>query len=190
MDDRHLRSALKRKVLAPQASDPGTRIIDELGLEHGASRIDVAVVNGILHGFELKSDRDTLTRLPSQMSVYNSVLDRITLITGQRHAEPALRMLPDWWGLKVAEVGSRGGVRFCTVQRASDNPKVEPLAVARLLWREEAMKLLARLGETRGVTGQRRAVLYDRLAEVAPLDLLRSHVRACLKRRRTWRFAQ
>lgn len=188
MDDRQLRTALKRKVLAWHADDPETRIIDELGLDHGTARVDVAVVNGLVHGFEIKSDRDTLVRLPSQIVVYNSVLDRVTLVTGPRHTAAASRVVPQWWGLKVAEIGSRGGVRFETLRRARNNPSLQPLAVARLLWRAEAVTLLEQLGEARGLLGKPRAALYAHLVEVAPLNLLRAHVRDRLKKRTAWRF--
>jgi hypothetical protein len=188
VDDRQLRSALKRKVLASHAADPGTRVIDELGLHHGASRVDVAVVNGLLHGFEIKSDRDTLARLPSQMQIYNSVLDRVTLVAGVRHESPALRLLPDWWGVKIAQVGPRGGVQFHTLRAAAANPLIQPLAVARLLWRHEALSLLEFLGEARGFGTKPRAAVHAQVAEVAPLDLLRSHVRNCLKQRTAYRF--
>lgn len=56
MNDPQLRCGLKQMILATYANDPGTRIFDELGVRHGAARIDIAVVNGIIHGFELKSD--------------------------------------------------------------------------------------------------------------------------------------
>jgi hypothetical protein len=187
VDDKRLRSALKKQVLAAHASDPDTRIVDELGLVHGASRIDVAVVNGTIHGFEIKSDRDTLSRLPAQMPIYNSVLDRVTLVTCQRHAEAAFRLVPHWWGVKLAEIGSRGGIRFRTLQHARNNPSLQPLAIAQLLWRDEAVMLLEQLGHARGLIGKPRAALYARLAEVAPLDLLRSCVRARLKNRTNWR---
>ena len=36
MNDSQLRSAVKRKVLARYVKDPDTRIVDELGLRHGA----------------------------------------------------------------------------------------------------------------------------------------------------------
>ena len=57
MNEYQLRRELKRKVLARYSS---TRIVDDLGLRHGVARVDVAVVNGIIHGYELKSDKDNL----------------------------------------------------------------------------------------------------------------------------------
>src|SRR6266446_8136444 len=107
MNDHQLRQALKRKVLARYAKDPDTCIVDELGLRHGAARVDIAVVNGIIHGFELKSDKDNLKRLPHQIQIYSSVLDKVTLVVGMRHAHEATKLVPDWWGIKIATIDSR-----------------------------------------------------------------------------------
>jgi hypothetical protein len=190
VDDPQLRKALKKKVLAAYTADPEARIIDELGLHHGASRVDVAVVNGQLHGYEIKSDQDRLVRLRTQIPVYNSVLDRVTLIVGQRHAAKAPRLVPPWWGVKAAEYGPRGGVRFTTIRASKPNPHVNPLSIARLLWRDEALILLEQLGQARGSSGKARLDLYLHLSEVAPLHRLRAHVRESLKKRTTWRFGQ
>ncbi len=64
MNDYNIRNELKRRLAARYAEDSDTIILDELRLRHGAARIDVALVNGIIHGFELKSEKDTLKRLP------------------------------------------------------------------------------------------------------------------------------
>lgn len=65
--DIHLRKMLLEELYDEHKNDSNTRIINELGIDFGASRIDVAVVNGIIHGFEIKSECDTLLRLPRQM---------------------------------------------------------------------------------------------------------------------------
>jgi hypothetical protein len=187
MNEYQLRSALKGKVLARYVNDPNTRILDELGLRHGAARIDIAVVNGILHGFELKSDLDTLKRLPNQITIYNSVFDKVTLVVGVRHACDAQMIAPTWWGIKLAKVGPRGGFDFTDLRRARTNPSLEALAVARLLWREEALSLLDEFGEAGPFRHKPRAQVYARLAELSPLDLLRERVRRQLKFRTNWR---
>src|SRR5215212_6095693 len=98
MKDFDIRIALKRTLLSRYAKNPSARIFDELGLRHGAARVDIAVISGLIHGFELKSDYDTLQRLPSQVKIYNSVLDRITLVVGQRYIDKATALIPEWWG--------------------------------------------------------------------------------------------
>ena len=52
-------------------------------------RIDIAVVKGALHGFEIKSDFDNLKRLARQVDLYSQVLDRATLVVGERFAPRA-----------------------------------------------------------------------------------------------------
>lgn len=187
MNETELRSAVKRKVLARYESDPNTRILHELGLRHGAARIDIAVVNGIVHGFELKSDIDDLKRLPHQIQVYSSVLDKVTMVVGSRHAKEVERMVPQWWGMKVAVVGSRGGFDFADIRRASKNPAQDAVAVCRLLWRDEALILLDELGQAKSLRHKPRALIYSHLAEVADLELVRERVRHQLKFRTAWR---
>jgi hypothetical protein len=60
MRDRDVRAALLRRLSSDYADDADTRIVEEMGVWSGSVRIDVAVINGELSGYELKSDRDTL----------------------------------------------------------------------------------------------------------------------------------
>ena len=56
-------------------------------------------MSGVLHGYEIKSNRDRLTRLASQAETYSRVLDRVTLVVCPRHIEAALQLVPSWWGV-------------------------------------------------------------------------------------------
>lgn len=188
IDDPQLRSAVKLKVLSEYAADPHSRIFDELRIRHGAARIDIALVNGIIHGFELKSDKDCLKRLPHQMRMYNSVFDRITLVTTARHADHAKDLIPEWWGIKIAT--SRAELEFSDLRVACDNPSPDVLSISKLLWRDEALTLLDEFGEADPLRYERRALVYARLAEVADLDTVRERVRRQLKSRQTWRVGQ
>ncbi|SRR6266851_1420459 len=190
MNDPQLRSAFKNQILSRYSHDPDTRVFDELGLRHGAARIDIAVVNGIIHGFELKSDRDTLKRLPRQAQTYSSVLDRVTLVVGTRYADEVRNLIPEWWGIKIAETAPDGSLDFSVVRAARDNPSPDILAVSKLLWRQEALTLLDEFGEAEPLRYKRRALVYARLAEVADLDTVRERVRRQLKCRQTWRVDQ
>ena len=190
MNDYQLRLELKRKVLARHAKDPNTRIVEELGIRHGSARVDIAVVNGLIHGYELKSDKDNLKRLAHQIIIYNSVLDKITLVTGHRHANGAINLVPAWWGIKIAKLTSRGHLEFENHRRAQRNPSVDPLSVCKLLWRDEALTLLDELGEAEGVRHKPRALVYSRLSQVADLGNLQERVRRQLKSRTNWRFVE
>src|SRR5262245_4058494 len=104
LKDSDIRSALHQtEIQRLLQDDPYSRVVDELGIFEGACRVDVAVINGSLHGYEIKSSADTLERLPAQQSYYNQVFDRITLVADACHIEQAMQIVPPFWGLIVAE---------------------------------------------------------------------------------------
>jgi hypothetical protein len=185
--DRDVRQALHRKLLKEHHGDANTLVLDELGLRHGACRVDIAVVNGFLHGYEIKSDADTLERLPAQVAIYSAVLDRATLVVGESHVEKAKLHLPDWWGIKVVITGPRGGISFDTARPVDMNPAIDPLALAELLWRPEAVEILRSLRVPEALLRKPRGVLYEHLASTMDIRELRSVIRQRLKARARWR---
>ena len=186
MRDADVRHALHRQILSEHTKDPNTLVLDELGLDRGVARIDIAVVNGRLHGYEIKSDADTLQRLPGQIAVYSAILDNVTLVMGCKHADEAMQIIPSWWGVKFALAGPKGGITFKTLRRGHTNPAIVPERLASLLWQNEAVELLQRHG-VRGVKSKNRHQLGGLLAQTLSLDMLREEVRACLKARVGWR---
>jgi len=185
--DRDVREAVLKKVLSEHVADPNVLVVEELGLEHGACRVDIAVVNGYLHGYELKSDSDNLQRLPAQIAAYSKVFDRATLVLGEKHLETASSILPSWWGIKVAHVGARGAVNIDTHRPIENNPDVSSFHLAHLLWKPEAIDILRQMGVTDNLSRLNRSALYNLLAETVPLQELRRHVREALKLRTKWR---
>ena len=186
--DKLIRSALKKQLEKRYREDPDAKIIEELGLAHGAARVDIAVVNGVLHGYELKSDLDTLYRLPEQMRIYNSVFDRITLVVGKSHLHEAIKLIPDWWGITIAKsINTAGEINFSNIRATEDNPLRSSMAIASLLWREEALNILEQLNKARGVRSKTRTVIYERLVEVLDQETLRNEVRRYLRARVNWR---
>jgi hypothetical protein len=190
MNDHHIRAALKRKLLFRYLKDPEALVLDELGLRHGRVRADIVVVNSILHGFEVKSDRDTLKRLPDQARIYNAVFDRMTLVVGYRHAYKAIPMVPDWWGIKLVTMGSHGGIYFSDARLPRNNPSPDIHSIAKLLWRDEALALLEEIGAATGFRSKPRATIYAYLSKVANLELVHSRVCQQLRRRIGWRSAE
>jgi hypothetical protein len=188
--DPELRNAVKHSLLAPLCKDPTTLVIDELGLRHGAARIDIAVVNGDLHGYELKSDHDNLRRLPRQVGFYNSVLDRITLVVTEQHFTQAIQMIPSWWDVLLADNSPAGDITFRIIQAGAINPDISALAVAKLLWRDEALHLLEIHRGADGVRSKPRRFIYGRLVELLDLPQLRASVRDQLRARKDWRFGE
>lgn len=187
LNDSRIRFAYHRKRLRRHHSDPAAVVVDELGLQHGKFRADIAVVNGHLAGIEIKSDFDRLARLRSQVDGYSAVFDLVTLVLTGRHLQVAEELVPKWWGVVLAHVGSRGGIHFATIRRSRNNPAVEEFCVAQLLWRGEAKTVLLDLGlDERQLRGN-RAALYRLLVSRLSSRELRECVRVSLKSREDWR---
>lgn len=114
--DQDVREALLEDLSKIYKDEPNTRIINELGIDFGASRVDIAVVNGILHGYEIKSESDTLKRLPKQMEYYNRLFERLTIVIDEKFYDDIQKIVPNWWGITIVKKRS-GKVLFIKKER-------------------------------------------------------------------------
>jgi len=160
------------------------RFINEMGMNHGAARIDLAVIDDTLDGYEIKGPQDDLRRLEGQAAAYGLVFDRLTLVATERHLERAAHIVPAWWGLTMVDA-SNSVVR--PLRHPGANPVADPLSMARLLWHSELATVLeARTG--RQPSGS-NAALRRRLVAEVPREEIRAVVRRCLTTRANWRAA-
>ena len=153
------------------------------------ARVDLAVVNGSIHGYEIKSERDTLIRLPSQSEFYSQALEFVTIVAAPHHLNRIVkeRLVPTWWGIWSATQDG-ANVRLQPMRDAQPNPSLVPLALAQFLWRDEALAILAEHSLAVGLRGKSRQHLWLRLAESFSIDQLGGFVRARLKeRKQDWR---
>jgi hypothetical protein len=187
MNDLLIRQSFHKKMLRRYHSCKNTLVVDELGLKHGKCRADIAVINGYLHGFEIKSDNDSLCRLGNQAEIYSLVFDRATMIVGTRHTATVTALVPEWWGIIVCTQGSRGAVTFKTVRRTKLNKSVDPISVAELLWRDEVADILRDKGMPPRILRQKRSVLYEYLNDLLTAHELCDTVKDRLKKRKNWR---
>lgn len=186
MHDKDVRESLWRLLKNAHENDSDTLMLNELGILNGTTRIDIAVINGEMEGYELKSERDTLERLPTQRDLYNKVLDRISLVVAENHRAAALAIIPKWWGLSIA-VNCKFGVEIRQERLPKFNPTIDASSLASLLWRDEALDLLKRFDADKGVRSKPREVIYERIAEALDINLIRYEVRSTLKAREGWR---
>jgi len=189
MRDYDVRTALRQELITAHALEPNTLIVDEVGLCRGTVRVDMAVVNSTFNGYEIKSERDTLARLPTQQEVYSKTFDTVTIVTGRRHVEKIVERVPHWWGITMALM--RGGkVWFKIIRQPAFNSHVDPFSLAQLLWRDEAVSVLKERGLARGMLSKPRRVLWQKIVENLSIEELRRVVRERLKVRGNWRSAQ
>lgn len=186
-NDAIIRAALKTYLEKLHVKESKLRIVEEFAVEHGAARADIAVVNGVLHGYEIKSDKDTLSRLPEQMDAYNSVFDRVTLVVGKQHIYEAITLVPDWWGVLIAKISPESSVVLNHIREAKENTGQRNLSIARLLWRGEALRILEEAGEAVGLRSKPRERIYEKLSTVFDQATLEEKVRDALFIREDWR---
>jgi hypothetical protein len=185
--DATIRAALHRQRLNHFRAQPKTLVIDELGLAHARSRVDVAVINGCIHGYEIKSAKDSLNRLPSQIDVYRAALQKVTIVAASRHLDGVLVSVPSWCGVIEAVEGPNGGLRLRSVRPARMNPDLNPTTLAQLLWRPEVHSLLCRLGFLPKELRLPRQELYAMLSEALTPREITASIREFMMQRQAWR---
>ena len=187
MRDIDVRRALLAEMdrLHPDKSD--TLIVEELGLCQGVARVDLAVVNGTVHGYEIKSERDTLVRLKTQADVYSKALEFVTIVAAPSHIAGIEKLVPSWWGIwSATQVGER--VDLKERRQPLRNPSLNANALVQLLWREEALNILLDHNLAAGVASKSRRYMWDRLSSRFSVEDLADMVRSKLKQRpSSWR---
>ena len=139
LGDPWLRSALLGH-LAPDGF--GSRVRHEVEIRWSVPvRVDVLAVigedplapsgsrGGLLEAFEIKSDVDSLARLPRQVAGYEQIAQRCWVVTGRRHHAGAVLMLPGHWGVIVAD----GSGTLVVDRVAAENPRLNLLAAMSLV---------------------------------------------------------
>lgn len=188
-NDKIIREFLMLELNQKYSNDNSVRVIQELGLNHGSARVDIAVLNGVMHGYEIKSDADTLYRLPSQIRAYNAVFKKMTIAVGAKHLEEVINLVPDWW--EIVLIRQKGeSITSYQIRKGLTNRHQDREAIAQLLWKAEAVDLLRSLHAERGVVSQPRNVAYKRLADLLDTATLQKHVKDALFARTNWRAGQ
>lgn len=185
MRDPNIRQILRETELLKYLKDSYSRVVEEFTLPVAKARIDIAVINGHLHGYEIKSAVDTLQRLPTQIEAYTKVFDYLSIVTEEKHFGRVLNVLPEWVGLIVCS--EDGLVR--QVREATFNHRKEPFYLAKLLWREEVVDILEGM-RVKYRKKDRSWLLCELLASSIDTDLLSDLVRAKLKNRSCWKENQ
>lgn len=148
-------------------------LAEEVELGEGYVRADLILCNiERIHVFEIKSDVDTLERLPEQARVYSTIADRVTIVIGLRHLTRALPIVPEWWEVCVAEQTQNGPVALTQLQRSKLNPKPTRASQVKLLSRRTMQRLATELEPSDGL--RRKQDLFSFLLEAASAHQIRS----------------
>lgn len=157
-DEYVYRSAITQKILLGQHSLRTAAMLSEARV--GMRKADVVVLNGTATAYEIKSERDSLARLGSQVSAYKQVFAAVNVLTSPSHAQKVLREVPDEVGVLV--LSERFTLR---TERPAviDANRTNPLAMMDFVRTDEAFAILRALAvETPDVPNtQVRGALHE-----------------------------
>jgi hypothetical protein len=181
MRDICIRQLLKEKQLAFYINDNESKVVDELNLPVAKARIDIAVINGAFHGYEIKSASDTLQRLPSQIEAYTKVFDYLSVVTEKKYSEKILQFIPKFIGLIECSENS-----IQVIRKPKLNKNKEGFFIAKLLWREEIIDILTE-HQIPFRKKDRNWILCETLSSNLNIEILSGIVREKLKNRTEWK---
>ena len=186
MKDIDIRIELKNTLLSQFKYDENARVVEELGLCQGAAKIDVAVINGSLLGYEIKSEQDTLLRLPNQMHIYNKVFDYINIVVNEKHYAAIKEVIPEFWGI-ICVRKIENDFKLEERKPAQKNMGVDAISMLQLLWKEETLLLLEKEGLLKGMKSKPRKDMWEKIANSLPKEKVNEYVRQFIKSRSKWR---
>lgn len=140
-DDYVYRAAITEKILLGRHSLKTATLLNEV--RAGSCKADVVVLNGTSTAYEIKSERDSLSRLRNQVSNYRQVFATVNVVVSESHLLDVLKATPQDVG--VITLSER--FRFQTARKAQSRPeRVAPSMVLEVLRIDEAAAILSRLG--------------------------------------------
>lgn len=137
-----LNDSLIRKEFVRKYIKDRSITFHELAVKRGIAVADIVTVNSFAHCYEIKSDVDSLSRLPSQVNTFSDVFKKVTLITTYKHLTKAKYIIPSWWGVIVAKQ-VKDEVVFNYIRKSTLNPKNTSSDLLKILWNDELKSILS-----------------------------------------------
>lgn len=179
-DEYVYRAAVTKKILMGKHSLHTASMLNEF--RTGSCKADLVILNGTATVYEIKSERDSLTRLASQVESYKRVFAAVNVIASESHIEGIRRILPNDVGIMCLSKRFRISVIRDAVDCAE---RICPITVFESLRSTEAAAVLKALDISMPVVPntQRHRVMRALFAELDPVALHQEFVRT-LKRTR------
>jgi hypothetical protein len=140
-DEYVYRSAITHKIVLGRHSLRTATVLSEA--RAGLRKADVVVLNGTSTAYEIKSERDSLSRLRSQLDSYRMVFAAVNVVVNDTHLGDVLSAAPADVGVLVL---SRRFTLQTEREALNDPDRISPLMVLETLRAPEAISILKSLG--------------------------------------------
>lgn len=186
MNDLEIRNNLKTGPLKKYFEDSDSLVLDEFNISLGLVRADIAIVNGVLHGIEIKSEKDTLKRLDNQLKEYERFFEYITIVTCEKFQEKIIDTIPINYGVIIVK-SKKDRVIFEKLRKAKKNYNVDKLCLVQALWKEELIEIIETLDYKKGFKSKSKSFLYQIICDNFTTKQLLDIVKQKIKSRLNWR---
>lgn len=162
-------------------------LIDEVNLDGGKARVDILDINTELLGYEIKSDGDSLARLPSQIKVYNNTLSKVIFVVGDKFVDRAASVVPEFYGILHCYKCPVGIGRLEVIREAKPNPYYSARKSIEVLWKSELSDLILAKGKCPGLFGKRKIWMQKKVTEIYAQAELPRLIAEKMRDRKNWR---
>jgi len=100
MNEKQIKALVLNEMLTRGLISRGAIVANEYRIGNSGVRADLAIVDAILIGIEIKSQHDSLRRLKTQLAAYLETFDKVIVVISESHA----RRLDRYADLSTAEV--------------------------------------------------------------------------------------
>jgi hypothetical protein len=180
LDDKAIRGALIN-FLENKKPEPKL-IVEELGVHNGNAIADVVAIYDSLHGFEIKGESDSVSRISKQSRYYNLSFPKLTLVTTQNHMDWVQKNLPEFWGVLLAK-RTPFGIGFTYKRSAKNNPFFSKEMSLLMLWKEEMLNSQMYSNDLKIRKKDSRAELASKIAPQLNKDAIVSLLKASIANR-------
>lgn len=172
-DEYIYRAAIVKKVLLGKHSLHTASMLNEF--RAGSCKADLVILNGTSSVYEIKSERDSLSRLANQVENYKRVFATVNVIVSENHIESVRKVVSDDIGIMC--LSKR--YQISVIHDALDCPeRICPVTVFESLRSTEAEAILKSLGIAFPTipNTQRYGILREMFAKIQPAALHREFV--------------
>lgn len=149
-------------------------------LDVNGAIVDIATIDkDFFCGYEIKSDKDTLHRLPMQMQIYNYVFDKITIVVGKSKLYKAIHIIPDFWGIILAKK-ENNDINLIQIRSPELNENINIHWLSRKLWKSDIVSILRTKNLYKGQSWHCKGGLLKILMENISIDELKYYIRDVL----------
>lgn len=135
------KAALAHRILLGTHSLQTASMLNEFRVAN--RKVDVAILNGTATAYEVKSERDSLTRLCQQVIAYAKVFARVYVVASEIHVDDVIKIVPV--GVGVMRLSCRN--QISTLREAVERPEhTSPVAIFDSIRILEARMILLELG--------------------------------------------